>query len=300
MQMNRLFEIVYILLNKKTITAKELAEHFEVSVRTIYRDVDTLTMAGIPIYTNKGKGGGISLLDNFVLNKSILSEQDQNEILMSLQSLNAVNMPDVEPVLNKLSVLFNKQGMNWIDVDFSRWGCDAIEHEKFNLLKTAILNKNLVNFSYYSSAGVETVRTVEPVKLIFKGQSWYLYAFCRKKQDFRFFKITRIKNLSGSEETFERDSPNDIWNMTDAPRYEMMTLKLKIEARMAFRVYDEFDPTCIQKNKDDSFTVMISLPEEEWIYGYLMSFGSNLEVLEPKSVRKKIKKYFKESLKNYL
>jgi len=100
--------MVYILLDKKTITAKELSYHFEVSQRTIYRDIDTLSAAGIPIYTNKGKGGGISLLDNFVLNKSMLSEKEQLEILSSLQSLKALNVQDVEPVLNKLAAVFGK------------------------------------------------------------------------------------------------------------------------------------------------------------------------------------------------
>ena len=98
MQINRLFEIVYILLDKKTITAKELSERFEVSIRTIYRDVETLSISGIPIYTSKGKGGGISLIEDFVLNKSVLSEKEQNEILMSLQSLNATKFMNVEPV----------------------------------------------------------------------------------------------------------------------------------------------------------------------------------------------------------
>src|SRR5690554_6769585 len=119
MQINRLFEIVYILLHKKTVRAGELAEHFEVSIRTIYRDIDALCAAGVPIYTSKGRGGGISLVDRYVLNKSIFSEGEQNEILMSLQSLNVMKVPDIQPVLNKLSGIFNKQSMNWIDVDFS-------------------------------------------------------------------------------------------------------------------------------------------------------------------------------------
>jgi len=114
MQINRLFEIIYILLNKKSITAKELAEHFEVSVRTIYRDIDILSIAGIPIYTSQGKGGGISLLDDYVLDKSLLSEQEQKEILYALQSLTVANVPDTDKVLSKISNLFNKNKRNWI------------------------------------------------------------------------------------------------------------------------------------------------------------------------------------------
>jgi len=299
MQINRLFEIVYILLNTKTITAKALSERFEVSVRTIYRDIDTLSAAGIPVYTTKGKGGGIGLLDDFILNKSMLSEQEQNEILMSLQSLKAVEFPDVGHVLNKLSALFNKQGLNWIDVDFSHWGSDDSEREKFNTLKTGIMNGVLVTFNYFSSYGEKTERIVEPIKLLFKGRSWYLYGFCRVKNDFRMFKITRINNLYCLKEAFKRDIPSDIWGNSEAYCDRMITLVLRIEARMAYRVYDEFNQEFISKNEDGSFTVTTIFPEDEWVYGYVLSYGGYAEVLEPKHVRKTIKGRFEEGLKKY-
>lgn len=299
MQINRLFEMVYILLDKKVVTAKELSERFEVSQRTIYRDIDTLSGAGIPIYTNKGKGGGISLMDDFILNKSLLSEQEQNEILMSLQSLNAVNYQELEPVLGKLSILFNKQGMNWIDVDFSRWGSDESERERFNVLKTAILKGKVVTFDYYSSNGEKTERRVEPVKILFKGQSWYIYGYCREKRDFRIFKITRMDHLEVLEETFKRETPVDIWDKAQDHTPKMVNLVLRIDEKMAFRLYDEFDQASIIKNEEGSFEVRATFPEE-WVYGYLMSYGADIEVLEPKQVRETIKLKFEESLKKYL
>ena len=301
MQINRLFEIVYILLDKKTITAKELSEHFEVSVRTIYRDIDTLSIAGIPIYTNKGKGGGISLIEDFVLNKSVLSEKEQNEIIMSLQSLNAMKFLDVEPVLKRLSTIFNKESTNWIDVDFSQWGSDDSEKEKFNIIKTAIISTKMVSFDYFSSYGEKTLRTVEPLKLIFKGQGWYLYGFCRLKGEFRIFKITRIKNLSLLNETFKREILNDIWGEGDKSyKNKMVTLILKIDERMAYRLYDEFDQENIVKNSDRSFTATTTFPDGDWIYGYVMSYGEYAEVLEPKDIREIIKRKFEEGLKKYL
>lgn len=301
MQINRLFEMVYILLGKKTITAKQLAERFEVSMRTIYRDINTLSSAGIPIYTNKGKGGGISLIDDFVLNKSILSEQEQNEILMSLQGLHAVQVPDIESVLAKLRGFFNKQGVNWIDVDFSPWGSTDSEREKFNLLKTAILNASIVSFDYFSTTGEKSERTVEPLKLVFKGRGWYLYSFCRVKDDFRIFKIIRIKSLSCLEETFIRNIPNIVWDKPEQScSDELITLILKIDARMAYRLYDEFDPEYIVKNTDGNFTVTAIFPESEWVYGYVLSYGNYAEVLEPKHIREIIRKKIEESLKKYL
>ena len=300
MQISRLFEIVYILLDKKTITAKELSERFEVSVRTIYRDVETLSIAGIPIYTNKGKGGGISLIDNFVLNKSVLSEKEQNEILMSLQSISAMKFLDVEPVLKRLSTIFNKESTKWIDVDFSQWGSDNSEKEKFNILKTAILNTQIVDFDYFSSYGEKTLRTVEPLKLVFKGQGWYLYGFCRLKGEFRIFKIKRIRNMNLLDETFIRDIPVNIWGEgEESYKNKMVTLILKIDQRMAYRIYDEFHEENIVKNPDGSFNVTTSFPQGDWIYGYVMSYGDYAEVIEPKDIREIIKRKFEEGLRKY-
>ena len=300
MQINRLFEIVYILLDKKTITAKELSEHFEVSVRTIYRDIETLSIAGIPIYTNKGKGGGISLIEDFVLNKSVLSEKEQNEILMSLQSINAMKFLDVEPVLKRLSTIFNKESTNWIDVDFTQWGSDDSEKEKFNVIKTAIISTKIVSFDYFSSYGEKTLRTVEPLKLVFKGQGWYLYGFCRLKGEFRIFKITRIRNMNLLNETFKREIPIDIWGDGDKSyKNKMVTLVLRIDEKMAYRLYDEFDQENIKKNSDGSFTATVTFPEGDWIYGYVMSYGEYAEVIEPKDIREITKRKFKEGLEKY-
>ncbi|SHO52376.1 helix-turn-helix transcriptional regulator [Anaerocolumna xylanovorans] len=153
MQVNRLFEIIYILLSKKSITAKELAERFEVSVRTIYRDIDTLSSAGIPIYASQGKGGGISLLDDYVLDKSVLSEREQNEILYALQSLSITQAPETDKVLAKLSSLFNKSKTSWIEIDFSPWGSDENRTYQFTIIKDAILSHRIIEFNYFSSSG---------------------------------------------------------------------------------------------------------------------------------------------------
>ena len=144
LRMNRLFEITYILLNKKAITARELAEHFGVSQRTIYRDIDALDLAGIPVYTEKGKGGGIGLLPDYVLSKTILSDREQQEILSALQGLSSVQNDETRQVLQKLSAVFNKSTINWLEVDFSGW--NYMDNEKFSCLKTAIFERRIVEF----------------------------------------------------------------------------------------------------------------------------------------------------------
>lgn len=300
MQINRLLEIVYILLDKKAVTAKELSEHFEVSQRTIYRDIDALSTAGIPVYANKGKGGGIRLLDNFVLNKSLLSDKEQLDILASLQSLKALSVPDVEPVLKKLAVMFNKNNPGWIDVDFSHWGSSSMEREKFNLLKAAILNRKVIAFDYNSSFGESSRRILEPAKILFKGRGWYLYGFCRNKKSYRLFKISRMKNLVCLDEIYDREMPEYVWENYQADKTNIVKLVLRIDAKMAYRVYDEFEPEHVVQNSDGSFTAAVDYPEDEWVYGYILSFGNFAEVLEPKYMREIIKDKIEESLKKYL
>jgi len=197
MQINRLFETVHMLLNKKSMTARELAEHFEVSIRTVYRDIETLTFAGIPVYSTRGKNGGIKLLDEYVLDKSIISKDEQNDILYALQSLKAANYPEVEETLEKLSVIFNKTSGNWIEVDFSEYGNE--QKELFENIKNAIINKKVIRFEYYNSQGIKSERSAEPLKLKFKVRAWYLSAFCRKSNEMRFFKINSLDSLVKSK-----------------------------------------------------------------------------------------------------
>lgn len=298
MQINRLFEIVYILLNKKTITAKELSERFEVSMRTIYRDIETLSAAGIPVYMSKGKGGGISLLDSFVLNKSILSDNEQKEILIALQSLNAIKYPDVDNVISKLGTLFNKTDYNWIDVDFSNW--DSVGREKFSLLKTAVVNKKIITFEYYSAYGEKTARELEPLQLWFKDKTWYLKGYCLIKQAYRIFKLTRMKNVIITEKAFERELQQVIVDEeTRKNSIKLVELKLHLKPSVAYRVYDEFDEKAIVCNSDGSFDATISFPEDDWVYGYILSFGSAAEVIGPKHIRDIVIGKLEEALRVY-
>lgn len=205
MQINRLFGIVYILLDKKIVTSKELAELFEVSSRTIYRDIETLSSAGIPVYMTKGKGGGISLLPGFVLNKAVITDEEKEDILSSLKAVNAVNLSKTDTALKKLSSLFGESNTDWIEVDFSSWANAQNETETFNTIKSAILDRKCISFSYASAKGQQTSREVEPLKLCFKNSAWYLYGYCKSRCDFRLFKLRRTRELCVSEQNFRRN-----------------------------------------------------------------------------------------------
>lgn len=300
MQINRLFEIVYILLDKKSVTARELTEHFGVSRRTICRDIDTLSMAGIPIYTERGKGGGISLLPNFVLNKSILNEPEQNEILSALQGLSKVKTDDANQVMQKLSTIFNKTTASWLEVDYAGW---THEHDFFNGFKTAIIERRIVEFDYYNGYGDKTFRRVEPLQIWFKSRAWYLKGFCLTKQEMRLYKLSRIKSLIVTDEiSAERDtrtvSGNPILGIYEGEN--VVTIKLRIEQERAYRVFDDFYESMVEKQPDGSFIAVVSWPEDAWLYGFLLSYGKYIEVLEPEHIRNIIKNEAQEITKKYL
>lgn len=294
MQINRLFEITYILMNKKIVTAKELSKYLEVSQRTIYRDIEILCQSGIPIYTTKGKGGGISLINNFVLNKSIISQQEQKEILVALEGLNVLKYPDIEKITSRLNNFFGNQQTNWIEVDFSDW--DNKQKELFSTIKTSIINRTIIKFEYYNSLGQNNIHKVCPIKLWFKKNSWYLKAFLQAPQEFRTFKIKRIKNLQLTDEYFEQVDCIEEQN-SESNEYNTINLKLNISQHLAYRVYDEFELPQIQKNDDGSFTVTKSYIENEWLYGYILSFSYYAKVLEPIHIKKIIDTHIK-NLKN--
>ena len=292
---NRLFEIVYILLQKKKTTAKELADRFEVSTRTIYRDIETLSTANIPIYASKGKDGGIGLLDKYILNKTILSEEEQNQILFALQGMKKVKGQDEKDILEKLSILFNKKINDWIKIDFSNWG--NVQEERFDIIKSAILNKQLIGFTYYNSNGEESKRIVEPLQIWFKDKSWYLVSYCKLKQDYRIFKIARIKEVKMLQEHFERELPKE---ENEQYNFKIIELELEINKAMTYRVYDEFESKEITKKQDGNFIIKVKYPENEWVYGYILSFGEYAKVLNPGYAKNIIKDKLQRTLKNYL
>lgn len=299
MEQSRLFKIVYHLLEKGKSTASELAEKFEVSIRTIYRDLDTISAAGIPIYATQGKGGGIFIMQDFVLNKSLLSEQEKEQILMALQGISATEHNQTDELLMKLSGLFQSKVTNWIEVDFSEWYKNTPNYDIFNLIKNAIFNQYTITFSYFAREGNYSNRTVEPIKLIFKNKDWYLYGFCLLRNDFRFFKLTRIKDLEISSDTFIREVKSNHEIETVIKNKNSIHAKLKFSPKVAFRVYDEFTDN-VSKDNQGNLYVNIDLPDNDTLFSYILSFGDNVEILEPDYLRHSMKEKLALMLEKYI
>ena len=206
MQTERLFEIIYILLDRGTVTARELADRLGVSKRTILRDIETLALAKVPVCTTQGKGGGISLLDGYILDKAVLSDEEREQILLGIKTL----LPTGEAngrTLSKLGPLFSAKDIDLIEVDFSRWSNPAQDREKFDALKNAVIRRKALVFFYPDSEGVISERKAYPLKLVFQGQAWYVQAFCLLKKDYRTFKINRMIDLRALPETFDAALP---------------------------------------------------------------------------------------------
>lgn len=287
MQESRLFRILYYLLDKGHATAPELAEKFEVSVRTIYRDVDAISSAGIPIYVTTGRNGGIQFLDDYVLNKTFFSDSEKLEILSGLQSLSAVQYPEADTVLKKLGAIFQVGLTDWIDVDFSRWGSSAeSENRLFRQLKQSILENREITFDYYNSAGDSGKRNVYPYKLVYKDKAWYLYAFCLSRSENRLFRLSRIKNLMMTEVQFERKTDIQYHSVFPMPEEigNLIDLELEFALDVGFRLFDTLDDTAIMKH-ENGYTVKITLPENNWLYDFLMSFGDKVTIIRPKAIR---------------
>ena len=298
MKDNRLFRILYYILQKGKVTASELADKFEVSVRTIYRDIDSISCAGIPIYALQGKGGGIEIAEDFILSKSLLSEHEKQQIISALQGLDNTTKQHENELLTKLSALFKMKNTSWIEVDFNNWQNNKLYEKTFNGIKSAILSKNIVSFTYFSSNEKETSRRVKPVRLLFKSQDWYLYAFCLLRNDFRYFKLSRINNLEIHTEKFD-DSFEDVILKKEIPHENTVHIKVKFDRKVAFRVYDELNGKIIEDSDGNLYTE-IEVPNDYNLYNYIFSFGDGAEVLEPKEIRMQIKEMINKMAEKYI
>lgn len=282
MQINRLFEIIYELIDNKIMTAKELSQKFEVSTRTIYRDIEILSSAGVPIYMTRGKGGGISLLQNYILDKTVLTEDEKADIVSSLKAMKAFNNADSDAA-RKLESLLGEKESDWIEIDFSTWRNAKEEKKLFNEIKSAILKKKSVTFEYSSAKGENSKRKVYPLKLGFKGQAWYLYAYCLSRMENRFFKLSRINDFTVLDESFDMNAPKNIFFEDETYDGKSVKLKLKLKEDIAYAAYDFFEK--IEKLESGGLMVEVTYPLGGWLMQFILSFGDKAEIISPDFIR---------------
>lgn len=287
MQESRLFRIIYYLMENGKSTAPELAEKFEVSARTIYRDVDVISSAGVPIYMTTGRNGGIQIADNFIMDRLLLSDKEKEDIITALKSVSIVDNYNKD-TLSKLSAIFNIKSENWLEVDFLRWGNESQDNIMFQTLKEAILLHKILRITYANSCGNLNERMICPLKLVYKAKNWYIKAFCMNKSDYRIFKLTRIIQAEKTGKTFiPMDLPQEKEKKEIKANYESVILRFP--QYMAYRIYDEFEVDEIKQEDNGDFIVSTTIPVDHWLIGYLLSFSSNVHIIEPTYLKNMIR-----------
>ena len=318
--LERLISIIYILMNKGTVTAGELAERFEVSTRTIYRDIEALSIAGIPVYCKKGKNGGISLTEEFVLNKMLITKEEQQEILAALVGLKETGVSEdnrEQETLKKLGEFFRTEPVPWVNIDLSDWS--GLRKQMYEDIKRAILTHHVIEFDYYGQNRPMSHRVVEPVQLQFKEYTWYLRAFCRERQEFRTFKLFRIQRLTVQEENFvpkrekERTSGESLkadgttaidiqekkMGESQPQEFPVTPLTIWIDKKEAYRIYDRFDESELEQLPDGNFLAHCAYPLDEWVYSLILWLGPSAKVLEPEFIREEVIRRIRKMSEQY-
>lgn len=297
MKIDRLVSIIMTLLDKRRIGARELAEMFEVSPRTIYRDIDAINMAGIPIRSISGVGGGFEIMPEYKVDKSVFSSADLSAILMGLSTLsNMARGDELANVLAKIRSFIPADKVrdleiktDQIRVDFNSWSGNQNIQPYLREIKTALEDHRLLSFAYIAHHGNKTVRTVEPYQLVWKSGHWYFYGYCRGRKDYRLFRLSRMSDLRIKQETF---APRDYQRQTFDFQEIIGTMRTEIKIRihqsvldrvLEFCTYDHFLP-----DGDAHYIVSFPFIENEYFYDILLSFGDQCECLAPPHVRAKM------------
>lgn len=299
MKVDRLVSIIMILLDKKRIGAQELADMFEVSSRTIYRDIDTINMAGIPVRGASGVGGGFEIMPEYKIDKKVFSTDDLSALLTGLSSLsNVVRGDELVHALAKVKSFIPADRAkdielktNQIWIDLSPWTGNSNIQPYLEMIKGALQEKKLLSFEYIAHHGKKTTRTVEPYQLVLKSSHWYLQGYCHKRNDFRLFRLSRMSNLQMKKETFElRDYEKPTLDFEDILDTMQTKIKIRIHKSVMDRVldfcsYEDFSP-----DGDEYYIVRFPFIENGYHYDILFSFGDKCECLEPLHIRAEMKR----------
>ena len=290
MKIDRLLSMILLMLKKNKITASEMAAYFETSSRTIYRDIETLCLAGIPIVSEPGVHGGYSLMEGFTLDKQVFKVDEILALIAGLKGLEAVFEPAaVRKTVEKVSSLGSqKDSRQNLEIDFFGWGEGNHIRHNVQILYKNINRKKCIRFDYTNLNNEGLSRICEPLKLFFRGNNWYLLAFCRTREDYRFFRVSRILNLEVLEEEFSlREDLIPEWR-PEHHIHEKRTaesIHLHIANGGSAKAREYFSSDNMTENVDGSLEVKVSYPPDEWVYSYLLSYGEHLTVLQPDNLR---------------
>lgn len=299
MKIDRLVSIIMILLDKKRIGAQELADMFEVSPRTIYRDINSINMAGVPVLSTSGVGGGFEIMQKYKVDRKVFSTADLSVILMGLSSLSSMIRGD--ELVNALAKVKSfipadrvndvELKVNQISIDLSPWMGNRNIQPYLEIIKTALQESKLLSFEYEDRYGNKTSRTAEPYQLVLKSSHWYWQGYCHKRNDFRLFKLSRTSNLQIQEEIFTpRDFQNPQLDFADILSTMQTKIKIRIHKSVMNRVLEYCTFEHFTPDGDEHCIVNFPFIENDYYYNILFSFGDKCECLEPLHIRTEMKR----------
>lgn len=297
MKIDRLIAIIMVLLEHQKISAKDLAEKFEVSPRTIYRDLDTINQAGIPILSTSGPGGGVEILETYKIEKRLFSTSDIIALLMGLGSIQC-NFPSNQVV----GTLAKVRGMiplekqkefdfraNQIKIDVTPWLYSGNLSDTIELIKIALEQHQILRFDYHDVRNQKSHREIEPYRLLLKGEDWYVQGYCLIRDNFRTFKLLRIKNICILEKTFRiREFPFEQMNSAQFNDKKLVPAKLRIHEAIKDTIITRFGDDCLTSDGTEYYIADVYLPVDDLACSYLLSLGEHVICLEPESLRDKL------------
>ena len=299
MKLERLLAIIILLLNQKKMSSKALANYFEVSERTIYRDIESINEAGIPIVSYQGRDGGFGIMDTYKMDRNVLTKDELSMIIMALTGMKAtLDDRRFDYLLEKVKNLIPEKELRelrkkdeYIVIDFQTWKTGKAVKERFSLIKSAIENNKIISFSYTNVKGEFTERPVEPMVIMAKGFTWYLYAYCLMRKDFRVFRLSRLKDVKVLDETFtRREGPKSFsWQELWYKKVPLVDVVMRFTPEIRVKVEDYFPSEQIEYFEDGTMIVRVKDPGNDWLQGMILGFGADVEVLEPASMREELK-----------
>ncbi len=308
MRIDRMLSIIVMLLNRNRISARELSDKFEVSIRTVYRDIDAINLAGIPIVSYSGNNGGFGILDNYKIDHQLLTFNDMCAMLSALKGVNTtLEDKELDSAIEKIKSLVPKDKADKLDlylqqivIDMLPWGYTNVKKERMKVIQKAIINNNILKFNYKNSKGEESIRKVEPMTLIYKSYAWYLFSFCLLKKEHRIFRLSRMKKLEILNDIFIRKNTtyHDFMN-PDMTNVKMVPFVLRFTQAVRGKVEDYFEEEQIEYKENGDIIVNGSFPEDQWIYSFILGFGEYVEVMKPENIREIIQEKAKKILNNY-
>ena len=299
MKIDRLLGILMMLINKRKVTARQLSEYFEVSVRTIQRDMDTLSMAGVPLYADVGVNGGYQLLDDFRLDKGFLNKDEAGILFTFLKGLEGVTpYSEVKSIYNKFSSLDHHElETNKLIVKLSPAYNTSRFRDHLSMLSQARDKQLKLKMTYYDVSFNITTRIICPYSLVLLGSTWYVYAYCDLRSDFRMFKISRIADCELMDDPFElMDMPEELpWDTDVDSERKFEEIILEIDKNLQAKLPDYFEPSNCQVF-EDKIIVHLNFEIDEWVYTLLMGLIPHVKIIKPESLRTGFVKRLKKSI----